>query len=361
MRGGRPVPTDMGHVGMVSVKKFGVRWSERGFLLKNQSVGISPVFLVTKGNDVEGMSDPNKLANDIITNEAKLANDSSFEIKNIRKINIINDEPTIFKLTGETKSGRKEHTKEYKIDEGGDILITNLMNSILKLYTSHIDERFSILEELVRDNVKVKVIIAGNPENNQHSLGTGYSEGHWRDDYGEKGLESSSEMKDYIQTKINELIEFKPEQVELGPVGAIRDNSETGWKYGEPVAFPSASVFHVWGANDSNWNLENGERISGGGQASYFPNQGPGVFGIVTTPLRGHPTSTSIINYSGNPSNTRLTTHLPPKEEEAWSPPLLHQYEAKIGEYPGWENDLGNPKLAAKKWKKYEKAMSDER
>ena len=51
----------------------------------------------------------------------------------------------------------------------------------------------------------------------------------------------------------------------------------------------SATHLHVWGANAGNWNLAPGSRISGGGMAIDMAVQGPGVFGIVTTPVAGPP------------------------------------------------------------------------
>lgn len=49
------------------------------------------------------------------------------------------------------------------------------------------------------------------------------------------------------------------------------------------------NTYCVWGVNSVNWNLGNGEKIPGGGQAIYMKYQIDGVFGIVTTPLTGLP------------------------------------------------------------------------
>ena len=51
----------------------------------------------------------------------------------------------------------------------------------------------------------------------------------------------------------------------------------------------SARNIHVWGANADNWNLPDGVKIRGGGQANDMGPQKPGVFGIVTTPVCGAP------------------------------------------------------------------------
>ena len=47
---------------------------------------------------------------------------------------------------------------------------------------------------------------------------------------------------------------------------------------------PSPTNYHVWGANAMNWNLREGQTISGGGMAAAMGIQKKGVFGIVTTP-----------------------------------------------------------------------------
>ena len=46
---------------------------------------------------------------------------------------------------------------------------------------------------------------------------------------------------------------------------------------------PSKKIIHVWGANETNWNLPTDTKIEGGGQILCLENQTPGIFGIVTT------------------------------------------------------------------------------
>ena len=48
---------------------------------------------------------------------------------------------------------------------------------------------------------------------------------------------------------------------------------------------PNKDRYIVWGANVTNWNLDIGKTIGGGGQASDMGTQTKGIFGIVTTPL----------------------------------------------------------------------------
>ena len=46
---------------------------------------------------------------------------------------------------------------------------------------------------------------------------------------------------------------------------------------------PSETLIHVWGANETNWNLPTSNTIKGTGQVDCLKTQLPGVFGIVTT------------------------------------------------------------------------------
>ena len=120
----------------------------------------------------------------------------------------------------------------------------------------------------------------------------------WIDIYGKKtGSDYSEVVQRYIQSKVDELRRQYPSHITIGPVGANESNDGSGWKFGKPLFSPSRTVYHVWGANNNNWNLPKGALIHGGGQAAYFHAQGPGVFGIVTTPLHGLPKGRSKQNY----------------------------------------------------------------
>ena len=51
--------------------------------------------------------------------------------------------------------------------------------------------------------------------------------------------------------------------------------------------FTNKNFIHVWGANAKNWNIDPGNLVVGGGQATAFTTQERGVFGIATTPVAG--------------------------------------------------------------------------
>ena len=53
----------------------------------------------------------------------------------------------------------------------------------------------------------------------------------------------------------------------------------------------SATNILVWGAHARNEQGAAGRPIDGGGQAAAMATHGPGVFGIITTPVRGLPSS----------------------------------------------------------------------
>ncbi len=168
-------------------------------------------------------------------------------------------------------------------------------DEVLEPYIEHINERFDILDRKLSDNSIKKVIFAGKDD--KHALGTGYAIGQWKNEYGEvKGNEYSNKIIDHITNKINDLKGKHGKKIEIGPVGLEPIGGK--WEFNKPSELPSDRVYHVWGANNKNWNLPKGKNISGGGQASYFPKQQSGVFGIVTTPLNGDPTEKSIDNYS---------------------------------------------------------------
>lgn len=134
--------------------------------------------------------------------------------------------------------------------------------SALDLVLAHQSLRFKELHELLK-NPKVKVILPGT--NGVHFLGVGIAKNSWPEkDY--------QKMHMHLNQLVAQLVEEYPTQVSFGMVG----NSAS-----KP---PSKKNIHVWGANASNWNLKNGQKIHGSGQASAMGKQKAGVFGISTMP-----------------------------------------------------------------------------
>jgi hypothetical protein len=139
---------------------------------------------------------------------------------------------------------------------------TRKKNVTLEAVLSHQRKRFRELQSFLTDTEN-QVTIAG--ENNHHNLGTGIAKNHW-------ALRDWNKMQKNLTQLVTKLKTKFPDRVHFGHVGK-------GY---------SASHYHVWGANVENWNLPPGQvypRGLGAGQAAYFTQQIPGVFGVVTMPV----------------------------------------------------------------------------
>ena len=151
----------------------------------------------------------------------------------------------------------------------------------LSKFYDHVTRRVDELKELLRTDSRVSVVIAG--ENDTPMIGKGLAKDQWRlylraygvtDDQAERVWERFTA---HLDAHFNELRRAWPERVSYGRVG------------GAGADIMSATRVHVWGANAENWNLADGERIPGEGQAAAIHRQRPGSFGIVSTPVAGVP------------------------------------------------------------------------
>ena len=101
-------------------------------------------------------------------------------------------------------------------------------------------------------------------------LGKGLAVQQWQSNF------TQQQYQRFINTldkSIYQLRETFPGRVIFGRVGT------------NALSPPSETDYHaVWGANAMNWNLREGQPISGGGMAAAMGIQKKGVFGIVTTP-----------------------------------------------------------------------------
>lgn len=133
----------------------------------------------------------------------------------------------------------------------------------------HLDDSFTYLKALLDKDTKINVIISGNAKSSPpyHNL---YNKSEW-DNITDKTKNSGNKIKNKLDEFVNNLIKEFPGRVKLDFIGD---------KFN-----PSCELIHVWGANIDNWNLNDNENITGGGQASYFKVQKPGVFGIITMPI----------------------------------------------------------------------------
>lgn len=167
----------------------------------------------------------------------------------------------------------------------------------------HIDKRFEVLKEIIKKK-KPKVIIFAKDESKaeKHSLGTGIAQQQWGDE------NISKSVTQYIENKIQELerypdcepITYKFLKFEnshdlqsfrgktlicRGPIYCTKECQPGEWTdHDFTDKFPPGNEYiHVWGANVDNFNLKDGDKINGGGQAGGIGDAHYGKFGIVTT------------------------------------------------------------------------------
>ena len=140
------------------------------------------------------------------------------------------------------------------------------------VYEQHVNERVYQLDELMTTYKSIKVTIAGDANGDKISLGTGLAKNQWI----EQGYtyEQYRQFMDHLHQSLKGLKKKYNDRVVYGLV------SGSG---------ASATHYHVWGANESNWDLKHNVQITGEGQARAMKTMGAGVFGIVTTPLFGKP------------------------------------------------------------------------
>ena len=143
---------------------------------------------------------------------------------------------------------------------------------IAEPYLRHVRERFEVLRSSLSRDPFLTVRIAG--ENNTSSLGRGLARDQWADAYGKWGLQAWALVTGAIGDLSHKLKSDYPHRVTFGRVSGAD-------------AGPSNLV--VWGANARNWDLPDGKFIDGAGQAAAMGYMKPGIFGVVTTPLRGPP------------------------------------------------------------------------
>lgn len=151
-------------------------------------------------------------------------------------------------------------------------------------FRHHVIERVDILREKLAADDIFRVTIAGKAaviagkggkkkivSPAKPMLGHGVAQAQWR----AAGLAKAYyPYIRFLDRKLLQLYEDFPEQVTFGQV----DGRVAGPRH-----------YHVWGANAWNWNLADGEKIIGGGQANAFSVQKEGVFGIVTSAKHGPP------------------------------------------------------------------------
>ena len=149
--------------------------------------------------------------------------------------------------------------------------------TIAQPFIDHATCRIIELRTKLSSDPNVNVVIAGDPENNKHSLGTGHAVQQWKDNfnlkYGEKKVDAARQLFiTTLQTEFDKLITEYPERVSYK------------WFTQSDVDSASSIYYVVWGANADNWIGDHGVKISGGGMADMMGTHKPGIYGIITTP-----------------------------------------------------------------------------
>jgi len=150
----------------------------------------------------------------------------------------------------------------------------------------HQTKRFKELDSILAKDPKYKVMFPGLSAD-EHRLGTGIAKSSWSD-------ENYKKMNAHITKNIKTLEKKYPGRILFGFIGDYEfdkdsgdcDRSKLKDKNKRPGEQDDKSfAIHVWGANEGNFNYEEGTEGSwGGGQATCFEKQRPGVFGISTMP-----------------------------------------------------------------------------
>jgi len=188
-----------------------------------------------------------------------------------------------------------------------DYMLINVLN--------HQRYRFAQLYRLLQSDPEITVIIPINTSVTplEHGLGRGLAVGMWNSinsDYSKSSIDNLTQLVDLLIKKF-------PEQVKYGAVGtngyaqsftkgllttfvnqlSEKDKKKLVGYNGRLIKLipPSNKVYHVWGANEDNWNLPNPNAenpnnitIPGANQAAAMGEQKIGIFGVITTPVDGN-------------------------------------------------------------------------
>ena len=156
----------------------------------------------------------------------------------------------------------------------------------------HQTNRFEELDYILEKNSNVNVIIAGNDSTKNHALGTGLAVNQWVH-YSKLDINKVKRkinnidvtMNQHINILITNLQTKYGDRVKLGAIGFsnLKTFGLENFCNTDVNNDPSKNKIHVWGANETNWNLDNNQSIEGDGQVDCLKQQKPGVFGIVTT------------------------------------------------------------------------------
>ena len=235
----------------------------------------------------------------------------------------------------------------------------NLSNnlSVPELIINHQKYRFAQLYRLLESEPTITVVIPFNFKEGlelEHGLGKGLAVDQWTGSGYTK--QDSDDSIANLTSLVNKLFEKFPEHVKYGLVGTKplskslanwvetvigkleNKNKLIGYNKGKvSQTTPSNKLYHVWGANVTNWNNNIGGTILGLSQASGMGKQNIGIFGVITTPVN---TNSGNIENISSPSNTDT---IDPYEKRVQPPST---YTNKILHImKGWEKYLSDDSM----------------
>lgn len=249
-----------------------------------------------------------------ITSLFRLNNQLTLEDEQGTTTNLTVAQQKIYQVKSSQDSASLSPSSQYKLQES---TITQgeydakIKDNIEKLTTvhdifAHINKRFDLLEEMLEENPSLKIVMpvsksssgVGAFANDSNSLGKGLAIKQW-ETFFTQGISSGTPEFIEAQKKADETIKkmhqlFRDRHAELnkkfnnssGNPRIIQDSIYPIHDI-KSTPHPGPDCLHIWGANAHNWNLTEGDPISGGGMALRLGTQRKGLFGIITTPIYG--------------------------------------------------------------------------
>ena len=230
-------------------------------------------------------------------------------------IQIIDDE-TIY-----TKANKIKAKYEYHLDliptNGVVFLYKNLTKiqdiadaaeTLAKPFIDHAVIRVNQLIYQLAYNNEAHVVIPGSTSNEKHNLGTGLAKDQWIEYYIKNGNHPINVIISAQRLFVEKLGDFFKSL-------KTRFNKRVLYVSEVNNSIANKNNIVVWGANSENCYGNAGEAIDGEGQASKMIAHGPGVFGIITTPLTGLPDEEKSRGFATGSSLTSEQPALPREQE----------------------------------------------
>ena len=162
-----------------------------------------------------------------------------------------------------------------------------IINKLAIPFIKHAMFRVDYLEKLLSEKKINNVTIAGTNRGNTHYLGKGLAKDQWLRIYFKyyRNVNKAHEVFiNALQILFNDLKIKYPDRIKFG------------WLPSRPV---DKMNYNVWGANSKNWQKSDEHPVLLGDEQAKLMrfvggHENPGVFGIITTPLKGQPPNVEV-------------------------------------------------------------------